>query len=228
MVKQVRPDPSRWSIGGGSRLGVAMKQPLFKYGLIFLVSCAPSSSCGSCRREVQTEDRPLSAFDAASPTPEARRDDTELEPTVVPSEPALTQDLSFELGDAEFFGGDQIQIKSLRGDRPALEVGGRYEVRGRYRLQSLQEASILFSFTARQKGDGVADLGPRSTTILRKGEGDFVLSVQAPYPGYPHVTFYRTDTRRPFGGVYFGSGQWLLRKKGRHYEDPQNGPSLGQ
>ena len=202
-----------------------MKQSLFKFGLAFLVSFAPASSCGSCRKEVQPE-ATSPAFHAASPTPpEARRDDPELEPTVVPSEPALTQDLSFELGDAEFLGGDQIQIKSLRGDRPGLEVGGRYEVRGRYRLQSLEEASILFSFTARQKGDGVADLGPRSTTILQKGEGDFVLSVQAPYPGYPHVTFYRTDTRRPFGGVYFGSEPWLLRKKGWRYEDPQDGPS---
>lgn len=190
-----------------------MKTSFFQYGLVLFASCAPAVSCGSCRQQVRS-DAPAAA----------RQGDPKPEPTVVPSAREMSHDLTFELGAAEFFGGDQIEIDGLRGDRPTLEVGGRYEVRGRYRLQSYEEATILFSFTASRKGDGVADLGPPSTTIVRRGEGDFALSVQAPYPGYPHVTFYRTDTRQPFGGVYFGSGPWLLQKKSWRYQDPKGGP----
>ncbi|MFT6715217.1 MAG: hypothetical protein ACJAVJ_002509 [Planctomycetota bacterium] len=39
------------------------------------------------------------------------------------------------------------------------------------------------------------------------------LPLVVPGPGSPHLTFYDTVTGKPFGGVYFVTGDSLLRTK---------------
>ena len=123
----------------------------------------------------------------------------------------------YELGDVEFASGDAIQIDEIRGDRDTFEVGGTYEVVGHYRLHTKDEASLLLSVTVNNPppDDKGSPTDPRSKLQVKRGEGDFKLVIRLDQPGNLHVTYYAEN--HPFGGVYFGSGPWLLRKKSWSY-----------
>jgi len=141
--------------------------------------------------------------------------------------PAATQpslplnEIKFELGEAEFAEGDDIKIEQVLCTGDKLGIGEICIVRGTYTLASHDDAMLAFFVTANSPQGTPID--PRQRTIVNKGTGKFELR-HALWDGYPHVSFYPTKAGNGFGGVYFGVGESVLKKKGWSY---QTGPSGG-
>lgn len=136
-------------------------------------------------------------------------------PVAAQAPPGHPHRIPFELGAVEFYDGDEIAISEVWGSKPLFEVGGTYVVRGRYTLRSASTAKILFGLTV-SKGSGAAPIPKGSEVAVPKGQGSFELSRPLAAEGTLHLTFYGSDGH-PVGGVYFGSGQWLLKQKHWRY-----------
>jgi hypothetical protein len=117
----------------------------------------------------------------------------------------------FELGDAEFGPGDSITISEVRGTRDLITTNETYCVSGTYTLASRDKARLAFFATTRNSGPTPVD--PRQTTEITKGTGSFRLVKTMDTDGYLHLSFYPHGSGSDFGGVYFGQGEWVLRKK---------------
>ncbi len=116
------------------------------------------------------------------------------------------------LGAAEFAPGDGIVIASLRGDRPHLEIGGRYLLEGTYTLASLDSANLSCSITTRGPGSPTPTQESANDAV-RRGTGKFRLIKTFVNDGWPHVSFYNSRSQ---GGVYFGETgveKTVLRQK---------------
>ena len=127
--------------------------------------------------------------------------------------------LAFTLGGESYPFGDLVEIASVVSDSGEYEVGATLTVRGRYRLVSRPGASLYLGVTT--LGEDVETLPKpevdRSRIALQAGTGHFELSTLLRAEGYPHVTFYDHDTGKPFGGAYFGQGEWLWTRTPEHY-----------
>ncbi len=137
------------------------------------------------------------------------------EPAINPAEfPAV---VPFELGATEFLPGDSITIQQVRGTSPTIRTGGTYYVEGTYTLASRDQADLaLFATTSSR----VATPTDRSQIVrVEKGTGTFHLTKVMRAEGYLHLSFYPVPSGSAFGGVYFGQGQGLLKKKGWSYSD---------
>ncbi len=117
--------------------------------------------------------------------------------------------INYELGDADFHEGDAITLEEVRGTSGDFSVGDYFIVRGTYTLQSRAEATLSLSVTG-----GSTTGNARGRLDVTQGTGRFELATRMPYDGYPHVTL---RDGKPFGGVYFGKGQTVLRDKGFKY-----------
>ena len=117
--------------------------------------------------------------------------------------------VAFEVGKTDVRSGDRIAITEVRGTRPDFAVGGVYLVRGEYTLASADDASLGFSVTATQSGEGCTHGNSRGSKTITRGSGSFELATPIPYTGYPHVSFYVKGNGS--GGVYFGKGEFLQR-----------------
>ena len=137
---------------------------------------------------------------------------------------SFASEVRYELGDSEFAPGDSIKIESLRGTAAAIEAGGTYCVTGTYVLSSQDEADLSFLATTTNRTRVRVD--PEQTVHLKKGTGSFRLVKRMTEPGYLHLSFYSLSTRRGFGGVYFGQGQWVLHNKPFSYSDPAAEPNV--
>ncbi len=140
--------------------------------------------------------------------------------TLAPGASAATRDTAadfpsvvpFELGMTEFLPGDSITIQTVRGTSPTIRTGETYCVEGTYTLASKDEADLaLFATTVT-----AVSVPTESSQIVRvkKGTGTFRLVKPMREEGYLHVSFYPAPGGSSFGGVYFGSGKWLLPKEG--------------
>ncbi len=123
-------------------------------------------------------------------------------------------EVAFQIGAVEFSAGDSIRIDGVFGDRPELEPGGRYVVRGAYILESRSEANLLLSVTAHE--DAPQSRG--SSLALTRGRGTFELTMDLNGSGWPHLTMYDLETGKPFSGMYFGLGSTLLVEKSWRYD----------
>lgn len=158
-------------------------------------------ACGAPNTAATPAQRPTSLI--------ARSDVTQVGYTVV----ATT-------GDTEFREGDRIVIREIRGTASTFELGGTYRIQGHYSLASADRATLLASITA-ASNSGPAGAQDEAHVSVARGAGEFVLEFKIETAGYPHVTFYGPDGH-PFGGVYFGSGEWLLPNKGWSYFAPSD------
>jgi hypothetical protein len=131
------------------------------------------------------------------------------------------------LGANEFAPGDNIVIASLRGDRPHLEIGGRYLLEGTYTLASLDSANLSWSITTRGPS-GPTPTQASANAAVRSGKGEFRLSKTFENDGWPHVSFYSGHSQ---GGVYFGESgaeKTVLRQKAwSDFTDPQAATNRG-
>lgn len=117
---------------------------------------------------------------------------------------AFPHAIPFESGAAEFAPGDAIAIRSVRGDRPGFELGGRYVVEGTYTLASAPEARIGFSVTTRGRS-GKTAVEKEEWRLVKRGTGTFRLVKTYTKEGWPHISYWVNGTSQ--GGVYFGDGR---------------------
>lgn len=142
--------------------------------------------------------------------------------------PELTKDASvasssetivpYTLGDAEFYGQDSIVISSISGPSVALGPGGPYKVRGNYSLSTKDAATLLLSATT--SGPSPAGLAETASLAVQHGTGEFEFEFTIAGQGHLHLTYYDVKTGRPFGGVYFGQREGVLKQKSWRYDDP--------
>ena len=118
---------------------------------------------------------------------------------------------TFELGAAEFLDDDLIVVEQVLSSSGQITAGATLTVRGKYALGSREAAWLYLGVTATTSDGATTKVGPHQRSEVPLGEGDFELRLVVPGPGYPHVTFYDVATGKPFGGLYFGSGDSLLR-----------------
>lgn len=187
-----------------------------------LVVCAPLS-CASEHAEVERLQARVAELegqlgDHSAPTPRAffLSNDAAV--------PPFTHAIAVELGEREFYQSDWIEISEVRGTERIMSEGGTYLVTGRYRLASRDSATLLFSVTTTEN-TGPTPTEPTSEVRVKRGEGEFTLMKRFDHRGYPHLTFYGSSGS-PFGGVYFGQGPWVLKKKGWRYGGPFTNPIL--
>ena len=121
--------------------------------------------------------------------------------------------LPFQIGLKEFENGDTIEILDIRGTKETFELGETYTVRGTYTLQSHDEATLAYFISTRE--NVTTRIGPSQRIKIEKGTGTFELRNTFQAAGWPHISFYpapNTPNGSSFGGVYFGSGEWLRIK----------------
>jgi hypothetical protein len=134
---------------------------------------------------------------------------------VAASDADMTHAITLDVGDSQFFGDDSITITSIRSTDEHLKVGSSLAVKGHYKLHTHDKAWLLFSITS-NKPTGHTWTPEGGDVELTAGEGDFELRRNLWVEGKPHLTFYAADGH-PFGGIYFGEGEWLLKKKSWSY-----------
>lgn len=128
----------------------------------------------------------------------------------------LSHVILFEVGQIQLRDGDNITINEVRGTSSTVSAGNTYVIKGTYRLASEKSAS-LSAYTTGDSRDPVAvkmqsipDQKTQSTTV-KQGSGKFSLILYMWYDGNPHVSFYHDG--QSIGGVYFGTGNSVLRPK---------------
>ena len=124
----------------------------------------------------------------------------------------LPHAVRFELGDTEFAHGDNITIKQVRGTSETITPGGTYCVEGTYTLASRDQADLAF-FSTTIAHSGPSPIDPKQHVRIKKGTGSFRLVKTLNEDGYLHLSFYPVPSGGDFGGVYFGQGNRVFRKK---------------
>jgi len=121
--------------------------------------------------------------------------------------------VAFDVGATEFSSGDRIVVERVHSSTGQIAPGAALTVLGRYELCSRETALLYLGVTATTSVGAATAVEPRQQSEVALGSGQFELTYVVPGPGYPHVTFYDSSTGKPFGGVYFGTDETLLRTK---------------
>jgi hypothetical protein len=117
----------------------------------------------------------------------------------------------FETRGKDRGGDDSIEILEVLGTRPAIEVGGEYVVRGRYRLSSFERGRVVL-YETENGGSGTSTFDVDLQTMnVERGQGTFTLLHAMPVDGWLHVDLYGLTGTAPteLCSVYFGRGQSL-------------------
>lgn len=122
----------------------------------------------------------------------------------------------FEIGASEFPFGDHITIDRVISEGGPFAAGTTLTVSGSYDLRSRPEATLYLGTTSSSQSTAKPSKDDNMSTVL-KGQGTFELRHTIPGPGHPHVTFYDSETGKPFAGSYFGRGDYLLREANLDY-----------
>jgi hypothetical protein len=108
--------------------------------------------------------------------------------------------IAVQTGETHFAQGDGLAITAVHGNRPHLEVGGRYRLDGTYTLGSADHADLVWFATARSD-TGLSSIEPTSTMEVKQGAASFTLTRTFTNDGYPHLSFYVDGSPRSW--VYF-------------------------
>jgi hypothetical protein len=108
------------------------------------------------------------------------------------------------IGKSQLLNGDRITILEVRGPSDKWTAGNTYEVRGTYKLASLEKATLAAYVTTPASQPEVPHaLSAEQTTTVSKGEGQFTLRFHMWHAGDPHVSFYPAGGGNSLFGVYF-------------------------
>lgn len=121
--------------------------------------------------------------------------------------------IPFEQGATEFEVGDRITITEVRGTAETFAAGNIYWIKGRYTLATKQKAQLATFVTAAAAKDGTSSVWKVQSTIIDKGDGTFTLFLPMSCRGWPHVSFYPERGGESFGGIYFGTGDSVLKQQ---------------
>ena len=120
--------------------------------------------------------------------------------------------VKFEQGATRFEAGDRIENTEIRGTATTFGRGNIYVINGNYTLASQARATLAAYVTA----TGSTNNFGHSLTVqhlkIDRGEGTFTLFLPMYIDGLPHVSFYSDRDGQGFGGNYFGTGDFVLRK----------------
>jgi hypothetical protein len=118
--------------------------------------------------------------------------------------PPLQNAVQVALGPKAYRDGDCVEITHVTATSARLEQGDSVTIRGRVRLDSRSSAQLGLYLTQTQ-GNGSEETDPGQTLTVSRGLADFELKTTIKHRGYLHLTLYDTATRKPLGGVYFGT-----------------------
>jgi beta-lactamase regulating signal transducer with metallopeptidase domain len=130
----------------------------------------------------------------------------------------LSRAVHFEIGRTRLRDGDKITIEEVSGTSDTMTEGNMYVVKGTYKLTSAEWATLAAYTTADAKDaramqmQAIPDMKTQRA-VVNKGEGRFKLIFYMWYNGNPHVSFYPAEGGSDFGGVYFGTGDSVLKEK---------------
>ena len=113
-----------------------------------------------------------------------------------PKKDVVMHPVDFEITTAKFNQGDLIEITDLSGTASDIRPGATYVVKGRYKLESRDDAMLHVYAT---NGETSSNQGP----IIKRGEGQFTRTFTVLKEGMLHLSFYPADGGESFGGVYF-------------------------
>lgn len=136
----------------------------------------------------------------------------------------LPHEVPFEIGASNLRDGDRITIKQVRGTDKTIQPGQTYEIQGTYKLASHNKAKLA-AFVTAMNSEGKSHARDSQTMTIERGEGTFSLRLKVPYKGKPHISFYSLFDGEGFGGVYFGTGDSVL--KHGWWEDSPKSPKPG-
>ena len=132
---------------------------------------------------------------------------------VISSITAATPQLSavpIKLGLQKFAAGDSISIREVLATSPRMDVGDTVVVRGRYVLQSQEQANIGLSLTQTETREPTP-VSPAANMKVQRGDGNFELTFKVNHVGCLHITFNSLPEREKVGTVYFGTPEQLAR-----------------
>jgi hypothetical protein len=124
----------------------------------------------------------------------------------------------YELGATEFQSGDALTIDYLKLEGEAFEPGATIHIEGRYELASRSSATLHLGTTALRAREASIDEREPNRVGVSAGSGTFALRHKIPAHGYPHLTFYDSETGAPFGGIYFARGDSVLHERKWSYD----------
>jgi hypothetical protein len=118
------------------------------------------------------------------------------------------------LGATNLRGGDRITIEEVNGTADEIKPDNMYEVKGTYRLASHDSATlgVFVTADARDLKANHVKMQTMQATIIKRGEGKFSLLFYMWSDGKPHLSFYPENGGDGLGGIYFGTGDSVLRK----------------
>jgi hypothetical protein len=122
------------------------------------------------------------------------------------------KEIPFRIRSRKFRNEDDVTIESFVELDPK-QKSHRYEVRGRYRLQS-RPAAILEQWCANGKVRG------NKRIKIKKGEGTFRFTFSVFKNGKLHISYYPKNGGDSFGSIYYEPTQGALRE-----EQPPRKPS---
>ena len=129
-----------------------------------------------------------------------------------PSEVDFPHIVHFEQGASKLADGDKIDITEVRGTATTMSPGNVYWIKGTYTLASHDRASLMVGVTAALASEGTGSTLKTQSVDVTKGSGTFTLLYAMICKGWPHVSFYPKGNGSDFGGTYFGTGEFVLRK----------------
>jgi beta-lactamase regulating signal transducer with metallopeptidase domain len=120
--------------------------------------------------------------------------------------------VKFEQGATQFLSGDKITITEVRGTAATFKPGDIYWIKGTYALASHDKAMLLAGTTASESKFGTGNTYTVQQAVIGRGSGTFTLFLPMSCQGWPHVSFYPAGGGEGFGGSYFGTGEFVLKK----------------
>jgi hypothetical protein len=132
--------------------------------------------------------------------------------TLVSGSP-VQEAVSVVLGPKAYRDGDVIEITEVTATSSKLEQGDSVTVRGRVRLDSRNAASLCL-FVTQTEGDGWEETDAEQTKNVASGLTTFELKTAIKHKGALHLTLYDSNSGKPFGGTYFGTGEQMNRIRG--------------
>jgi BlaR1 peptidase M56/Protein of unknown function (DUF1559) len=130
--------------------------------------------------------------------------------------------IPFEIGASRFASGDTIEILEIRGTAETFEPGNSYWIKGTYTLASRDRAKLSAFTTAKHAADAKSSVQSIQTVNVGRGTGEFTLILPMRHEGWPHVSFYPAGGGNGFGGIYFGTGDSVLKKWWDSKDDQQS------
>lgn len=118
-----------------------------------------------------------------------------------------------KLGAKAFQDGDVIKIDEVRSTSPKLEQGDTVTIKGQYRLESRDTASLQLLLT-QIEGNGLEESDKQQLLNVSRGFKPFEVTITVKHKGYLHLTFYDTQSGKQFGGTYFGTARQMDQAAG--------------